>query len=111
MKINWGKIEDVLRWKNIGRAFFNFLEKKSNWIIFTLIFVLFSYGAYLWYEYVYNAQWSEERKKQYREEKGKGTALNKNKLDEALKNYNVRGDKFNKETENPKDIFRLDKTE
>jgi hypothetical protein len=111
MTINWDKIKNILRWKNIKRACFDFLEKKVSWILFTLIFALSVYGAYLWYGYVYHPGWSEERKGEYRNEKGKGTDLNKNKFDQALENYNLRGDNFNKKIENQKDIFRLGKTE
>jgi hypothetical protein len=109
MKINWEKIKNVFRWRNISRACSNFLEKKVSLILFILIFALSGYGAYLWYNYVYHSQWSEERKKEYREEKGKGTVLNKSKFDQALENYNRRGNNFDKKIEDWKDIFRLDK--
>ncbi|HLN19049.1 MAG TPA: hypothetical protein VK255_02655 [Patescibacteria group bacterium] len=83
------------------------MEKKISWVIFFLIFFLFCYGAYLWYGFVYHPQWSEEKKRLYENEKGHGTMLNRQKLDEALKNYNLRGENFNRVIGEQKDIFRL----
>lgn len=107
MKNAWENIKNALRWRNIRRAYFHFLEEKISWVIFFLIFLLFGYSTYIWYFYVFHPGWSEDKKKQYIEEKGKGTELNRTKLDEAIKNYNSRGDNFNKSSDSQEDIFRL----
>ncbi|MFA6047191.1 MAG: hypothetical protein WCV59_04595 [Parcubacteria group bacterium] len=107
MTINREKIKNIFRWRNVRKVCFDFLEKKAGWILFILIFALSGYGVYLWYNYIYHPEWNEEKKKEYREEKGKGVDFDKDKFNEALKNYNSRGDNYNKKTEDQKDIFRV----
>ena len=111
MKIDREKIKESLRWRNIKKASFNFLEKKIRWPFFLLILLMAGYGAYLWYFHVYHPEWSEGRKKEYRETKGKGEAFNKNKFNEVLENYNLRGERFGRSMDEAEDIFGLDNKE
>jgi hypothetical protein len=110
MTIDLKKIKEILRWKNIRRSVSSFLKKKSGWIIYILVFLLSGYSAYLWYGYVYNPRWSEERKKQYIEEAGgKEVVFKKNQFEKAIKNYTSRGEKYNAKVEDLEDIFKLNK--
>ena len=86
----------------------NFLLKENR--IFLLIFslLLLGYCVYLWYNYLYQPKWSEEKKQEYIESrKEENVIFNRNRFNKVITELANRKNNFQKSVENIPDIFSL----
>jgi hypothetical protein len=100
-KIENNKI--VIFFGNIKKIF----SAKISWIFLFLVILLTSVCCYIWYFYLYNANWSEERKQSYIQTKEKGIALDREKFDNFIQESENRQIEFQKDLLITSDIFKL----
>ena len=107
MKIDIKNIKDQLRWKVLHKALWVFFTKKIKWLLFIVLFAALGYGGYVWYFYVYNPQWTAQKKTEYMNAKDKGTVFNNAKFDEVVARWQERQASYQKDMSDLRDIFRL----
>lgn len=94
-------------WKRIGARLGCFLLKKGRFFVFLAMFVMTGYCLYVWYGYVYNPHWSQERKEAYLKEKDRGEVFRKSQFDAVVSEFKRRKIEKNKSLGISEDIFRL----
>lgn len=107
MKIDLENIKNKLNPANINKSFFLFLEKRNRWIIFGCSILMLGYCVFLWYAFVYNHQWTQERKQEYIKSKEKETVFRKNKFDDIISEKNSRDGRYQESIGSVPDIFRI----
>jgi hypothetical protein len=93
-----------------GRIFIqcgSFLSGKIKNILFLLFFGLSFYCGYIWYTYVYNPSWSEEKKTEYLKTKDKEVTFNRKKFQDIVEKEKKRGEEYQKKIDQTNDIFRI----
>ncbi len=75
--------------------------------VFALFFVLSGYCVYIWYSYIYNPQWSEEKKAEYLRTKEKEVTFNRKKFRDIVEKERQRAEEYNQTLESVNDIFRI----
>lgn len=84
-----------------------FISKKSRWILAMVSIILLGYCSYLWYNYISNPGWNEERKQYYINTKRKEAVFDKNNFDVVIRGIEERKSEYQKNVENLPDIFGL----
>ena len=108
MKIDIKNIREKLKPENICRGFLCILEKKNKWLLFSLFLIMILSCMFLWYRYVENPGWSEERKTEYRKSKEKENLFKKTDFDEMFLEKEERAVHFHENFGNRADIFRIE---
>ena len=89
---------------HLAGAFFSGNIKQ---LIFLLFFSLSGYCGYIWYIYVYNPQWSEEKKADYLKTKDKEVTFNRKKFQDIIEKERKRAEEYAKPVDEVNDIFRI----
>lgn len=101
VKSQWAKV-------NFSDWSLNFLLKRNRILLLVFSLAIFSYCAYLWYSYLYQPNWSEDKKQEYIEsKKEEEVVFNKNKFNKIMAEIENRKNYFQKSVENIPDIFSL----
>jgi hypothetical protein len=111
MDLNWKVFVKKAGAINYADCYFNFLGRKSRWLIFVSIFMVAGFSGHIWYKYVYNPGWNDEQKKAYINSKDKGTVFNKSRFDGIISNQDKRRNNYDKKIEEVQDIFKLGERE
>ena len=85
-----------------------FFASRIKNFIFLLFFILSGYCGYIWYIYVYNPQWSEEKKADYLKTKDKEITFNRDKFQIIVTEEKRRAEEYKKNIQMEKDIFKID---
>jgi hypothetical protein len=96
-----------INYKAAAKTCLDFLYWKISWLLLILFIIFSLYCVYVWYEYVYNPHWDEQRKQTYIKSKSLVVNFDKSKFSEVIQEYDNRVAEFNKNFENINDIFRL----
>jgi len=111
MNLDWKNYLAKIKSVDYSELYFDFLGRKSRWLIFLiLLFVVISCG-YIWYKYIYVPDWNEEQKIIYMNSKEKGTVFNENKFGEIVTEYKKRKENYEKNEKEIKNIFKLEERE
>jgi hypothetical protein len=87
----------------------DFLLKKNRIFLAIFSLAILSYYAYLWYGYIYNPSWSENKKQEYIEsKKEENIVFDKKSFDKVMAEIENRKINFQKPVENVPDIFSLE---
>lgn len=84
-----------------------FIVKKRRWILAFVALALLAYCAFLWYRYIYNAQWSDGKKQEYIQTKAKDVVFDENKFNEVAGEIEKRKSEAKNNLTGLRDIFRL----
>lgn len=84
-----------------------FVVNKRRWIVLFAALALLAYCAFLWYQYIYNARWSDSKKQEYIQTKAKEVVFDENKFDEVVNELERRESESKNNLASPRDIFRL----
>jgi hypothetical protein len=101
------KIGSHFNWKNISKNFSGFIYGKIKWMSFIFLLIIAGYSSYLWYVFIFRAEWNETKKQEYIKSKDAGVIINKNRFLDVVNEYQRRGDEYQKKIEPGQDIFRL----
>jgi hypothetical protein len=97
--------------KHLFKKIADFFVHKSTFILFMIGFIFLGYVVLIWYQNIYKYEWDEVKKQEYMNNKNAGTNLNRVKFEKALKDIERRRELYDKNMENMKDIFKLEKKE
>lgn len=75
--------------------------------VFALFFILSGYCVYIWYSYIYNPQWSDEKKMEYLKTKEKEVTFNRKKFQGIVEKERQRAEEYGQTLENINDVFRI----
>ncbi|MFZ2626898.1 MAG: hypothetical protein WAX81_04390 [Candidatus Moraniibacteriota bacterium] len=75
--------------------------------VFILFFILSGYCVYLWYSYVYDYRWSEDKKSEYLKTKDKEVTFNRKKFQEIVEKEQKREEEYAKKIIVEQDIFGI----
>jgi len=103
MKINNYKIDLDEKFGKLNAL----LREKSNWILFLVFIGFVGYYVFLWYSYVYNAQWSESKKQEYIRTKEREVVFKKDQFDSVVSQVENRKINYEKNSEEVPDPFQL----
>jgi Ca2+/Na+ antiporter len=84
-----------------------FFSGKIKLIVFALFFLLSLCCVYIWYSYVYNYQWSAEKKAEYMKTKDEEVTFNRKKFQEIVEKERKRAEEYERPIEIKKDIFGI----
>ncbi len=84
-----------------------FLASHIKNAVFVLFLILAGYCFYLWYTYVYNFQWSAEKKAVYISANSNEVTIDVKKFNAVIGEKRMRENEYQKELGNVADIFRL----
>ena len=107
MDISLGKIKICLNPEKIKKTCVDFLISWNRWIIISLAILLAGYFCYVWYFFIFNPSWDENRKAEYINQNMKNATLNSKKYDAVVSRIEEREKASEGEEEEIKDIFRL----
>jgi len=107
MKIDLKNLQGKINTKDLIQKTGSFLNRKEVYVLFVIFFIFLGYCGYLWYAYSYSYQWDGAKKQEYINTKNAGTSFNKERFEKVLGNITARQDEYQKNIDNPKDIFRL----
>lgn len=109
MKIEINKIKDWFNPKVFYRNTLVFIAEKSHVIILLAFISLMGYSGFIWYDNVYNHQWTEKKKQDYIRSKDKNISFNINRFNEMIGEEEKRKEEYDKRIEGKGDFFRLKK--
>lgn len=84
-----------------------FFARSFRLCVFALFFGLSGYCVYLWYFYVYNYQWSEERKTEYLKTKDNEVTFDRQKFQEIVEREARKSLEYGKAVVVERDIFGI----
>lgn len=96
--------------RGVLRSGLVFVVNKRRWIVSFAALALLAYCALLWYQYIYNARWSDSKKQEYIQAKAKEVVFDENKFDEVVNELARRKSESGKNLAGLQDIFRLKQT-
>ncbi|MDD3498587.1 MAG: hypothetical protein PHH24_03775 [Candidatus Moranbacteria bacterium] len=92
--------------KKIKDHFWNFLLKRFGTIFVSFFLIASLIGGFIIYKYIYNSDWSEYQKKEYRSQVEKNESpFDMDKFDKVMDNISRKKESSGGETIIPKDIF------
>jgi hypothetical protein len=97
----------MLKSADYSTCYFNFLGRKSRWLIFLVLILVIGLCGNIWYKYIYNPGWNEGQKKAYIDSKDKGTIFNKSRFNGIVAIQERRRENFEKTMDDVEDIFKL----
>ena len=103
MNINFKRMTD---WKRMLRAVVRFWQAYYRCVFIFFLLVALGAGTYVWYNRVYNFQWTEQEKTDYRQSTIKEINLNAEAFKKTLEEIDQRNELFNEEYTQQKDIFK-----
>ena len=106
--MDWKKIKSI-DWAGISGKSFSFMLSKMHWFFLGMAIILTAFCCYLWYVYIYNPDWSEERKRSYIQTKESNIGFNREKFEKFIRGTDDRQLEFQKDLPITSDIFRLKK--
>ena len=86
-----------------------FFQGKDKFIAPIVFLIAIGYCAFLWYSCIYNSQWSESKKQDYRNNKGKEAVFNEKQFNDVISAITGRQAEFNKKIDNVDDAFQINK--
>lgn len=101
------KIKKVFNVLKLRQIFSSFVLRGINLFVFLMAIVVCVFCVYIWHSYIYNFKWDEDRKQEYIKSKEKEVIFNRSRFEEAVKEFQIRQDEFEKMVEIKQDIFRL----
>ena len=78
-------------------------------IVFLMFFLSSVYCGYIWYIFIYNPQWSEEKEAQYLKTKDKEVTFNRKKFQDIVEKEKKRAQEYEKTVGEVNDIFRINR--
>jgi hypothetical protein len=84
-----------------------FFSGKIEFFVFALFILLSVFCIYIWYSYVYNYQWSEDKKTEYLKTKNNEITFDRKKFQEIIEKEKKRTEDYKKATISEKDIFGI----
>lgn len=97
-------------WKKCGEFFKkipSFWTSKITWIFLIILVISSAYLVYVWYFFVFNSDWSEEKKQEYLNIHGKEVMFDEKKFNGVVDKFSKRKESYNFKSETIKDIFQL----
>jgi hypothetical protein len=104
MKINIKNWKQPSEWLKKIQSFW---IAKIVWIFIALLIFSAAYLFYVWYFFVFNFSWSEDKKQEYLNIHGKDITLDENKFNEVADEFSKRKEKYDIKSEPVKDIFQI----
>lgn len=104
------KIPDLKNFKKYWEFFKkipSFWVYKITWIFLIIFIVAGIYLVCVWYFYIFNSKWNEEKKQEYINANGKEIILDKNKLNSVISKFSQRKEADDSESGEIIDIFHL----
>jgi hypothetical protein len=98
---NWKKYGEFIR-----KIRFLWISE-ITWIFLIILVISSAYLIYVWYFFVLNSSWSEEKKQAYVNAHGKEVTLDERKFNSVVENYAQRKEKYDLKNEGVNDIFQL----
>lgn len=74
-------------------------------MFFVGFLLVFGFGSYQWYTYLYRYQWSDQEKKQFLDSNFKETAFKENKFKELIQRLDERAHSHEDDPKLSRDIF------
>jgi hypothetical protein len=103
------KITGLKNWKqylNFFKKLMSFLLSKMSWVFLAVLAVSIIHLVYIWYFFIFNSSWSEEKKQGYINTHGKEVMLDEKKFDSVINEFSKRKERYNLKSEIVKDIFQ-----
>jgi len=95
--------------KKLAQKTIFFFRGKDKLIAPIIFLACIGYCIFLWYSYVYNSQWSENQKQEYKNNQGKEIVFDEKKFNNVVASIENRQTEFNKKVDNVNDIFQINK--
>jgi len=107
MKIDFKNFSEKIKTIDWPKKIGSFAVQKEASILVAVFIIFLGYLGYVWYLYAHNYQWTDARRQEYVNTKNSGISFNKGKFENVLHDINARRDEYQKNVDNPRDIFRL----
>lgn len=88
-----------------GRKIMMFLFRYSRPFLIFIFFLVFGYGLFVWHEYAYRGEWSDERKVQYSETAFEETVFREEAFDRAVGFFEERSKRHRQAVSVNRDYF------
>ncbi len=72
-----------------------------------ILILVVMYLVYIWYFFILNPSWNEEKKRQYLETHGIDVMLDEKRFEKVVDKFSTRGEIYNLNPEPARDIFQL----